>query len=198
MEAVFGWITLYGPWMIFVLLMLGIVGLPIPDETILVFCGALIAKGTLHAPTTWMFAVAGSWCGISLSYTIGRTLGFGVVHRFGKYLHVTEDQLKKVEQWFERVGHWALFFGYYIAGVRHFSAIVAGTSGLPFHKFVAYAWTGGLLWVTTFLTLGYYLGENWKHISEVIHQYLLYLSIAVVGVAVCYYFVRKKMRSRRN
>jgi membrane protein DedA with SNARE-associated domain len=139
-----------------------------------------------------MFAVAGSWCGISLSYTIGRTLGLGAVHKFGKYLHVTDERLKKVQEWFDRVGHWALFFGYYIAGVRHFSAIVAGTSKLPFGHFVAYAWTGGLLWVSTFLTLGYLLGENWKQVSEIIHQYLLYFSIALLAVVVCYYLVRRR------
>ena len=32
--------------------------------------------------------------------------------------------------------------------------------------------------MTTFLTLGYYLGENWKQIAEAIHHYLLYVSIA--------------------
>jgi membrane protein DedA with SNARE-associated domain len=195
MEAVFGWITTYGYGAIFLLLMLGIVGLPIPDETILVFCGYLISRGTLQPLPAWLCAVAGSWCGISLSYTIGRTLGLGVVHRFGKYLHITEERLAKVHMWFDRIGHWALFVGYYIAGVRHFSAIVAGTSRLAFPSFMAYAWSGGVLWVTTFLTLGYYLGENWKSIAELIHHYILYFSLALIAAAFCYYlWTRRKQR----
>jgi len=198
MEAVFGWITTYGYGAIFLLLMLGIVGLPIPDETLLVFCGALIAKGTMRPLPAWIFALLGSWCGISLSYTIGRTLGFGVVHRFGKYLHISEEQLRNVEKWFQRVGHWALFFGYYIAGVRHFTAIVAGTSKLPFHHFVAYAWSGGLLWVTTFLTLGYFLGENWQHVAEVVHRYILYISIVLVAGIVGYYLYKQRRARHGN
>jgi membrane protein DedA with SNARE-associated domain len=192
MEAVFGWITTYGYGAIFLLLMLGIVGLPIPDETLLVFCGYLISKGTMRPIPAWIFAVAGSWCGISLSYTIGRTLGLGVVHKFGKYLHITEERLDRVHKWFDRLGHWVLFFGYYIAGVRHFSAIVAGTSKLPFRSFAAYAWSGGLLWVSTFLTLGYFLGENWKQIAQVIHEYVLYFSIAIIVIALSYYLVRRR------
>jgi membrane protein DedA with SNARE-associated domain len=39
MEAVFGWVTTYGYRALFGLLILGIVGLPIPDEALLVFCG---------------------------------------------------------------------------------------------------------------------------------------------------------------
>jgi membrane protein DedA with SNARE-associated domain len=199
MESVFQWVSTYGYGAIFLLLMLGIVGLPVPDETLLVFCGYLISKGKMHPLGAWLSALAGSWCGISLSYTIGRTLGLGVVHRFGKYLHITEERLQRVHQWFDRIGHWALFVGYYIAGVRHFTAIVAGTSKLSFPSFIAFAWSGGLLWVSTFLTLGYFLGENWKRIADSIHEYLLYASIALIVVASCYYlFLRRRKIANKS
>ena len=197
MEAVFQWISsTYGYPAIFLLLMLGVVGLPIPDETLLVFCGYLISKGKMHPVAAWASALAGSWCGISLSYTIGRTFGIGVVHKFGKYLHIDEQRLNKIHQWFDRIGHWALLVGYYVAGVRHFTAIVAGMSKLSFPYFMAYAWTGGLLWVTTFLTLGYYLGENWKQIAETIHHYVLYISIALIAATAAYYWWRRRANQR--
>ncbi len=135
---------------------------------------------------------------ISLSYAIGRTAGLGAVHRFGKYLQITQKRLDKVHAWFDRIGHWALFFGYYIAGVRHFTAIVAGTSKLKYTHFIAYAWSGGLLWVATFLTLGYFLGENWERIAEMIHHDLLYVSIGVLASAAIYYLVRRKKPGARS
>jgi membrane protein DedA with SNARE-associated domain len=195
MDGVLHWITTYGYGAIFVLLMLGVVGLPIPDETLLVFCGYLISKGRMQPLPAWLTAIAGSWCGISLSYTIGRTLGLGVVHKYGKFLHITEERLAKVHLWFDRIGHWALLVGYYIAGVRHFTAIVAGTSKLKFTHFMAYAWTGGALWVTTFLTLGYFLGENWQRIAESIHHYLLYVSLVVIAAALCYYLLQRRKQA---
>jgi membrane protein DedA with SNARE-associated domain len=146
----------------------------------------------MHPALAFVSAVAGSWCGISLSYTIGRTAGVGVIHRFGKYLHITSQRLEKVQTWFDRVGHWALFIGYYIAGVRHFTAIVAGTSKLKFTHFMAFAWTGGLVWVATFLTLGYFLGEKWERMAELIHHYLLYVSIGVLAAFAIYYLVRRR------
>ena len=196
MEALFQWIPTYGYGMIFLLLVAGVVGLPIPDETLLVFCGYLISKGTLNPVGTFCAALAGSWGGISLSYTIGRTLGLGAVHRFGKYMHLDEATLEKVHQWFDRIGHWALFLGYFIAGVRHFTAIIAGTSKLDFLSFAKYAWPGGLLWVSTFLTLGYFLGENWKRIAESIHTYVLYVSIALLLAAVGYVIFRKTRQAK--
>ena len=176
--------------------MLGVVGLPVPDETLLVYCGYLISKGVLHPAGAFFAALAGSWCGISLSYTIGRTLGLAGVHRYGKVLHITEERLNRVHGWFDRIGHWALFVGYYIAGLRHFTAMVAGISKLRFPSFMLFAWSGGVLWVTTFLTLGYFLGDKWKQIAEVIHHYLLYVSIVILACAGVWYYLR--LRRKRN
>ena len=130
MDWVFQWISQYGYGAIFAMLVLGIVGLPIPDETIMVFCGYLISRGNLSWPPALACAIAGSWCGITLSYMIGRTAGLGVVHRWGRYFHLNEERLALVNAWFARIGHWALFIGYYIAGVRHFTAIVAGEAAI--------------------------------------------------------------------
>jgi len=193
-EFVFQWVSTYGYGALFVLLMLGIVGLPIPDETLLIFCGYLISRGTLNPAWTLVTVLLGSWCGISLSYWIGRTLGLGVVHRFGRYLHVDEKRLDQVHRWFERSGHWALFGGYYIAGVRHLTAIIAGASKLSFGTFVLFAWSGGVCWAAAFLTLGYFIGEDWRRIAEAVHRYLLYGSIVVIAMALLYALVRKLVR----
>jgi len=194
MEWITTWIATYGYVAIFFLLMLGIVGLPIPDETIMVYCGFLISKGTLNPVGVAIAAVAGSWCGITVSYFLGRTLGVGVVHRFGKYMHVTDERLEKVNEWFRKAGHWTLFIGYYIAGVRHFTALVAGTSRLNFGTFALYAWSGGLVWVGIFLTLGYYLGEKWQVIADAIHRDLLWASLVLLGLVGIVLLIRWKRR----
>jgi len=192
MDGVFAWVAAHGYGALFLLMALGVVGLPIPDETILVFAGYLIGRGTLHPAGAFFAALAGAWTGISGSYLLGRTLGVGVVHRYGKYIHFTEARLAQVHRWFDRIGHWMLVVGYYIAGVRHFTAVVAGMSKLEFPTFMAYAWTGGALWVATFLTLGYFLGENWRQVAELVHEYVLVGSAAIIVVAVVGYFVWKK------
>src|SRR5712692_884377 len=194
MEGVFEWVTIYGYGAIFLLLVLGIVGLPVPDETLLVFCGYLISQGRVHPVGAFLAALGGSWCGITGSYAIGRYFGLGVVHRFGRFLHLDDQRLEKVNQWFHRIGHWALFVGYYIAGVRHFTAIVAGTSRLEFRSFIAYAWTGGALWVALFLTLGYNLGENWRAIAELLHRYVGYASAILLVAIACFYWFRWRRR----
>ena len=67
METGFDWISRYGDPAIFLLLMLGIFGLPVPDETLLTFAGYLCFKGKLGLGTTYLAAFLGSVCGISIS-----------------------------------------------------------------------------------------------------------------------------------
>lgn len=197
MDRVFDWVAHYGYGAIFLLLILGIVGLPVPDETMLVFCGYLIFKGTFKPVPAFFSALAGSWCGISLSYTIGRVLGTAAVHRYGRYFHLTEDRLAKVHGWFNRIGHWALAVGYFIAGVRHLTAIVAGMSELEFPSFAVYAWSGGLVWVSAFILLGYYLGENWLSIAELIHRYVGYASLVLLLAIGAALLIRQYLRYKR-
>jgi membrane protein DedA with SNARE-associated domain len=196
MDGVFAWVAEHGYGALYLLLALGVVGLPIPDETLLVFTGYLIFRGTLHPVGAFAAAVAGAWTGISGSYLLGRTLGVGAVHRYGKYIHFTEARLAYVHRWFDRIGHWMLVAGYYIIGVRHFTAVVAGMSKLEYPTFIAYAWTGGALWVSTFLTMGYFLGENWRPVAELVHHYIVYASVAIVAAAALWYVFWKKFRKK--
>src|SRR5512142_2885205 len=119
------WIYSYGYFALFGSLMFGIVGLPIPDETLLTLSGYLVFKGEFNLIPTLCIAFLGSISGISLSYAIGRSGGYTVVRKYGPRFHITEEKLQSVDRWFERVGKWMLTIGYFIPGVRHVMALVA-------------------------------------------------------------------------
>ena len=188
MEPILDWVARYGDAGLFSLLVLGIVGLPVPDETLLVFSGYLISKGQLQLLPTVLSAFAGTTCGISLSYLAGAKLGVPVIQRYGRYLHVTPERLERVHRWFERIGNWLLPAGYFIPGVRHFTALVAGTSGLRYPTFAVFAYPGGAVWVTVFIGIGYFVGERWRSVLAVIHRYLVG-SVVLVVLLGCVVFV---------
>jgi len=172
-EMHLAWVTLYGYPAVFALLMLGIVGVPVPDETLLAFTGYLVFKHSLAPGPALLTAFSGSACGISVSYGLGRTLGLYVIRRFGGWLHVDARTLEQVRRWYQVRGKYALVVGYFIPGVRHLTAYLAGSSQLPLRTFVLYAWTGGLLWSSSFIGLGYLLGEEWKTVMAGMHRGLI-------------------------
>ncbi len=197
MDPILHWVSTYGYLAIFGLLVLGIAGLPVPDETLLVFSGYLVSRGGLNPAGALVAAFCGSACGITVSFTIGRTVGIGVVHRYGGWLHLTEARINRVHEWFEHVGHWALVVGYFIPGVRHLTAIVAGTSGLEYRRFAAFAYGGALLWVCTFLSLGYLLGDRWEEAERAIHRHLVTGVLVAAGV-LAIYLIFRWLRNRKG
>jgi membrane protein DedA with SNARE-associated domain len=128
MERAVDWVMHYGYAGVFSLLALGILGLPIPDETILMFVGYLISRGRLHAIPAFLSASTGAVCGVTLSYSLGRN--FGAYVNLYRYLHLSPEQLGRVQDWFRRAGRWVLALGYFVPGVRHVTAYVAGVSHL--------------------------------------------------------------------
>jgi membrane protein DedA with SNARE-associated domain len=195
-HQILGWIAQYGYLAIFLLLVCGIVGLPVPDETLLTFTGYLVFKGSLSLPLAFAAALAGSLSGITISYTLGRTFGLRVIHRYGRYLHITEERVNQAHAWFARVGHWGLTFGYFIPGFRHLSAFAAGMSALEAPQFALFAYAGGGLWVASFLSLGYFLGERWRAVEKNIEHYFAAVTVALVILAAAYLLWRS-LRARR-
>ena len=170
---------------LFGMLMLGIVGPLIPDETILIFAGIAVHRGQMNWLPALICAIAGSLCGITLSYLLGKT---GVVYAIKHYPWLNRRvgaHLPEAERWFERFGKWTLTFGYFIAGIRHFTALVSGTTGLPPGVFALYAYPGGCVWVACFLAIGYYVGEGWERYAHNLHAAALILAalVTIGGVA---------------
>lgn len=191
------WLLNYGSIALFLLLIFGILALPIPEETLMVIAGVLMQHGDLKIPQTILAALLGSICGISSSYFLGRTAGIFLVQRYGKWVGIKQAQIDKAHAWFEHYGKWSLFFGYFVPGVRHFTGFFAGMSYLHFKEFALFAYFGALVWVTTFLSIGYFFGNYWFSLFEKIEIRIDdILTIAIfAGVVYFIYLFRKKRKS---
>jgi membrane protein DedA with SNARE-associated domain len=193
-EYIEAFLASYGYVAIFTLLMLGIVGPFIPDDTILVLSGFAVHAGKLHLPTTIVVAYAGSVCGISLSYLLGRAGGLRLIQNWPYAQRSMSRHMPMVERWFARYGKWTLFFGYFVAGIRHFTALTAGMSRLPFRTFAVYAYPGGLVWVVSFILIGYFVGDQWEHLK---HRFEMGAQVGLI-VLVLIGFVVWLWRRRRK
>lgn len=162
------WLSHYGSFSLFILLALGIVGLPIPDETLLVLSGYLMSQGKLSLWLTPIYALVGSMFGITCSYLLGYFGGRLLILRFGQWFGITQERLNNMHQRFEHRGKWLLFIGYFIPGVRHLSGIVAGITYLRFWEFALFAYSGALLWTSSFLVIGYFFHDTWTQIKNFI------------------------------
>ncbi len=191
MEFISHWIVSYGYFGIYTLLMLGIVGIPVPDETLLAFAGYLVYTGKLSLLPTMISAFLGSITGITLSFIIGKSFGLYLLRKYGKYIHITEERIEKAHQWFEKIGRWSLVLGYFIPGVRHLTALIAGSAKLETYEFVIFAYSGALVWSSLFILLGYFIGEQWSTEIEKIQHHLMLASIIVTAFVILAFVVHR-------
>ena len=186
------WLVRYGAPVLFVAQVFGIFGLPIPDELLLTIAGVLVRKGQLAAGPTIFSAIAGCCVGITLSYVLGRTIGLAALRRV---FHVHEPALTRAQRWFRRLGCWLLAFGYYIPGVRHVTAIAAGSTPLEYSTFALYAYSGAVVWCATFVGLGYYAGNRWLELLDAVRQHAL---LVAIGGCVALLAYARTARSRHT
>jgi membrane protein DedA with SNARE-associated domain len=165
------WLLKYGYAILFGLLTAGIMGVPLPDELLLMTSGFLVWKGKFKLWVMILAASGGSACGITVSYVLGRTLGLALLHRYGRYVGVSSKRLDRAHAWFERWGRWALLAGYFVPGFRHFTAISAGATHMEWPHFALFAYAGAVLWTASFILVGYFLGPKVPDLAPIIMPY---------------------------
>ena len=188
------WLVRFGAPLLFFAQVFGIVGLPIPDELLLTAAGALIASGRLNATSTLVAAISGCLTGITTSYALGRWVGLPVLRSRMKH---HQDTIERAQGWFRRFGGWMLTFGYFVPGVRHVTAIAAGSGCLNYRTFVAYAYPGGVIWCAVFLGLGFVAGDRWPEIATAARAHFTRVA-GVAGGAVAVYAAWRVLARRRT
>lgn len=166
----------YGYAVVFLFVAIESLGIPLPGETVLVTAGALAALG--HLSIWWVIAIAatGGIVGDAAGYWIGRLGGIALIKRYGRFVHFDEHKLERVRAFFNKHGSKAVFFGRFIALLRTWAALLAGTAEMPYRAFTLYNVLGGITWATLFGTLGYLFGRS----LPLLERYIGQASLAVV------------------
>lgn len=74
-------------------------------------------------------------------------------------------------------------------GARHLTARVAGSSKVRFPVFLLFAGSGALIWLSLFLTVGYFLRDKWKRFGAGLNEPRPLVVIGVVLlIAACLFW----------
>ncbi|MFQ3544933.1 DedA family protein [Halobacillus rhizosphaerae] len=153
-------IQVFGYWIIIIVLICGIIGVPAPEETFMVFLGMLAAKGHLNFGLSLLSVTTGAFIGMMLAYFIGRKAGKSFIERYGKYVKLTEQRWEKAAGDFRESGKWLVFTAFFFPGFRQLSPYIAGTSGLSLLPFIVLSAAGSFTWGLVFTAGGYFLGDH--------------------------------------
>src|SRR5947209_15646701 len=170
----------YGYLAVFVFVGIESIGIPVPGETMLV-TAAIYAGTTGRLSIFWVIvaSAAGAIVGDNIGYLIGRTGGYRLVKRYGRYIRLEEDRLRLGQYLFDKHGSKVVFFGRFVSVLRIFAAFLAGVNRRHWRRFLIFDAAGGIVWSTIYGVAAFLLGQQLLQLSGPID-----LALAVIGVAV--------------
>lgn len=186
----------YGYGGLFIVMALGNIGAPIGSEVVLPLSGALTATG--HLANLWLtivVTVIGELAGGTVGYAIGRFGGRPLIDNYGKYVHLTHENLNRVQAFFERYGSFAIFICRFIPVIRGIVSIPAGLAEMNLAHFYCWYALGSIAFCGALVLLGFEAGDHVDSLTAMLHKGGLLVAIGAVIVMVALWFVVRRRRA---
>lgn len=169
------------------------VGFVIPGETAAVLGGVAASQGHVVLGVMIVLVVAAAIIGDSVGYEVGKHVGPRLLQ--AKMLDKHRGRLDKAQEYLARRGGWAVFLGRFTAFFRAMMPALAGTSRMPYRRFLIFNAAGGIVWGTTFVVLGYVAGQSYERVAKAVGRDI---AIGVAVIVVLGLIVWKIRESRRE
>jgi membrane protein DedA with SNARE-associated domain len=153
--------------------------MPLPGDLAAVLAGARVGQGRMHLLAAVVVIEAATLAGASVLYWLARRGGRPMLHRYGRYLHLTPERLRRAEQFLQRRGLWAVVVGRLVPGLRVATTVTAGALGVPYRTFLAGAAIGSNN--LPFFLLGWFVGPA---VLDALHGLRLSLRLVVILVGI--------------
>jgi len=143
---------------IIVAVVLGNMGVPIPEESVLMLAGYGASRGVLKLPLVLIVGIISAAAGDNLGFWLGRRYGRRAIDRFGHLAYVSPARLQKITAFMTRYGALAIFAARFIVGLRTLAGPLAGATGVRPLTFIIANALGALVYVPYAVGVGYGIG----------------------------------------
>ena len=169
---------------LFLALLAGSLGIPIPEEPVILAGGVLAHAQVIHWWLGLPVCIVGVLSGDVVLYWVGhhwgeQVLGWGLVRRV-----LTPERARVLADRYHRHGVKVVFAARHVVGLRAPAFLMAGTVRLPFAKFLAVDAGSALIGVPTSFGIAYFLTDHLTEIMAGIHRIERWLAMIAVLVGV--------------
>jgi len=188
----------YGYLAVFFFVGIESIGVPVPGETMLV-TAAIYAGTTGRLSIFWVIVAssAGAIVGDNIGYVIGRTGGYRLLKRYGRYIRLEENRLRLGQYLFHKHGPKVVFFGRFVSVLRIFAAFLAGVNQMHWRRFLIFNAAGGIIWSTIYGVAAYLLGQQLLRLSGPVDAALAVAGVIVI-IAAIVFLRRNEARLQRE
>jgi len=167
---------------------------PIPSELVMPLAGFLVVKGEFTLLGIILAGTIGSVVGAIILYYIGlwadEPIVRNFIRRFGRYFFLSESDLDRAMDFFNRYRQPVVFFGRLIPIIRSLISLPAGMNRMPLGTFLIFTTLGSAIWTTVLSVAGLILAENWELILDYVDRYQKFTLIVLILAVIIFIVMR--------
>lgn len=165
----------------------------LPGDSLLFAAGAIIAKPEtdLNIYLMCLLLIVAGILGDMVNYHIGKYVGPKAFS--GRYKLLKREYLDKTQQFYIKYGGKTIIYARFIPIIRTFAPFVAGIGTMSYGRFASYNVIGAIVWVASFLFLGYFFGG-----LPIIKNNFTYVIFAIILLSVLPPFIEVIREKRKK
>jgi membrane protein DedA with SNARE-associated domain len=136
-----------------------------------------------------LLVVAAAILGDSVGYEIGKHFGRRLLAM--RILDKHRGRLEDAQSFLRRRGGLAVFFGRFVAFFRAVMPALAGSSRMPYRRFLGFNAAGGIVWGTGFVLIGDLAGNSYKTVERTVGRDAAIAVAALVVLALIAWRIRE-------
>lgn len=184
----------YGLPVLFVSLLVGAVGLPLPGSLMLLAAGSFVEQGDMSLWSVLTLSAVGVVIGDNVGYAIGRLGGRRLTKRVSRFIG-GEERLRKAESWLNRYEGAGIFLTrWLITPLGPFINIACGVTNYSWPRFLVYDVLGEALWVLLYVLLGRFFSDRVQEMSDLLGDFV-WAIVGLIFVALIGWNLLKYFRS---
>jgi membrane protein DedA with SNARE-associated domain len=191
------WLATWGYLGVFGLVFIGNIGIPVPEETVLLVAGFMAGRGELELRTLYLVGILSAVSGDCFGFGWGRIGGQRLFERLAQRFRFVRVRYDRLQEFFKTHGSKAVFMARFVAGARFLAGPMAGAAGMPFWRFLGWNLLGAFVWCTLVITVGYLVGDELEWVERVTHRASHWIEVALI-LAVAgafFYWWRERQQS---
>lgn len=142
-----------------------LIGLFLPGESAMLLGGVLVYQGRAELAFMLLIGCTGSVIGDSIGFWVGRRFGPAIrSSRLGR--KVGDEKWDSGARYLRERGAKAVFFGRFLGFLRTLVPPLAGSSGMPYSRFVMFNAPAAAIWAAMFILIGLAAGRSWEVVDK--------------------------------
>ena len=162
---------------------------PISSEILLPLIGILVYNGRLKYLFAIITSIFAGIFGSTICYIIGVFGGVPLLNYSKRKFPKTRNTIDSLNNWFSKYGKITVLLARIVPITRTYISILAGAQRLNYITFITYSSIGIASWNTVLILIGYFLGDNFGLITDILKRYS---NIAIILLISIFVFVKLK------